>query len=134
MVTLEIKTSSHDEFVDITARVAEKIPSGLNGACLLFCPHTTAGLTVNENCDPDVRHDLLRKLDRLIDWNSPEFQHCEGNSAAHLKASLMGFSLLLPVRRGRLALGRWQGVYLCEFDGSRTRTVTIQFIQDSEQQ
>lgn len=133
MFTLDIKTSSRDEMTDITARINQLIPAGFpSGVCHVFSLHTTAGITVNENCDPDVRHDLLRKLDKMIAWNSPEFQHFEGNSAAHLKASLIGFSLMLPVKDGKLLLGRWQGVYFCEFDGPRTRTVTIQFIRDEQ--
>ena len=135
MFILEIKTSAHDEMVDITSRVEQLVPPGFgDGLCQLFCLHTTAGLTVNENCDPAVRHDLLAKLDQMIAWRSPEFRHREGNSAAHLKASLMGFALTLPVQQGKLLLGRWQGVYLCEFDGARTRTVSVQFIQDINHQ
>lgn len=131
MFSLDIKTTSRDELVDITARVNELVPQDMElGLCHIFSVHTTAGLTVNENCDPDVRYDLLRKLDRLIEWNSPEFQHFEGNSAAHLKASLMGFSQMIPVREGKLMLGRWQGLYFCEFDGPRHRTVTVQFIKN----
>jgi len=132
MFSIDVKTSSHEELVDITERIEKLIPAGFgDGICQLFCLHTTAGLTVNENCDPDVRHDILRKLDNMIPWHSPEFRHSEGNSAAHLKASLMGLSLALPVREGKLLLGRWQGVYLCEFDGARTRTISVQFIQDN---
>ena len=130
MFSLNIKTTARDEMIDITPRLAALVPPELtDGLCHVFCVHTTAGLTVNENCDPDVRHDLIRKLDRLIEWNNPEFRHFEGNSAAHLKASLMGFSQLIPVRDGKLLLGRWQGVYFCEFDGPRQRTLTVQFIE-----
>ena len=132
MFTIDIKTSARDEMVDITARINQLVPEWFQtGICHLFSLHTTGGLTVNENCDPDVRHDLIRKLNTLIHWNSPEFNHFEGNSAAHLKASLMGFALTLPVKDGQLLLGRWQGVYFCEFDGPRMRTISIQFIQDS---
>ncbi len=133
MFSLDIKTAARDEMIDITARLNELVPADMaEGICHLFCVHTTAGLTVNENCDQDVRHDLIRKLDKLIEWKSPEFQHFEGNSAAHLKASLMGFSLSLPVREDKLLLGCWQGVYFCEFDGPRHRTVTVQFISNRQ--
>ncbi|MDD3117730.1 MAG: secondary thiamine-phosphate synthase enzyme YjbQ [Victivallales bacterium] len=129
MLTLTLSTTARDEMIDITSRLAAMTPPDLTeGLCQVFCLHTTAGLTINENCDPDVRCDLIRKLDRLIAWNSPEFHHAEGNSAAHLKASLLGFSQLIPVQNGRLRLGRWQGVYFCEFDGPRQRTLTVQFI------
>lgn len=131
MFTIDIKTSSRDEMIDITSRIEQLIPADMNsGICQIFCVHTTAGITVNENCDPDVRHDIIRKLDKLIAWNSPEFRHFEGNSAAHLKSSLMGFSQMIPVNDGSLMLGRWQGIFFCEFDGPRHRTVIVQFIKN----
>ncbi len=131
MFSLNLKTSCRDEMIDITSRIDELVPPDMTeGLCHIFSVHTTAGLTVNENCDPDVRHDLIRKLDRLIEWNSPDFQHFEGNSAAHLKASMMGFSQMIPIRDGKLFLGRWQGIYFCEFDGPRHRTVTVQFMKN----
>ncbi|OQA83167.1 MAG: hypothetical protein BWY31_02962 [Lentisphaerae bacterium ADurb.Bin242] len=133
MAEIRIKTSSLCELVDITHEINAEIPPSLTcGICHLFCPHTTAGLTVNENADPDVKHDLLAKLDRLIPSTETYYRHAEGNSAAHLKASLMGFSHVLPVRSGRLVLGTWQGVYLCEFDGPRTRTVRLYFQKAEE--
>lgn len=126
MAEISIITKERNELIDITALVAAQIPSSLeSGVCFVFCGHTTAGLTVNENADPDVKHDLLKKLSSLCPEAEPYYQHEEGNSAAHLKASLMGFSLTLPVRGGRLELGTWQGIYLCEFDGPRTRNINI---------
>ena len=89
----------------------------------------TAALTVNENADPDVQHDLLAKLDALVPQHESYYRHAEGNSAAHLKSSLMGFSVTVPVRNGRLHLGTWQGIYLCEFDGPRTRRVVVTFVE-----
>ncbi len=130
MASIDIKTTSRDEMQDITAQVNALVPENMkSGICHIYCVHTTAGLTVNENCDPDVRHDLIMKLDELIKWNSPGFRHFEGNSAAHLKASLMGFSQTVPVSNGALVLGRWQGIYFCEFDGPRSRNVLVQFVR-----
>jgi secondary thiamine-phosphate synthase enzyme len=97
----------------------------VDGVCVVFIPHTTAGVTVNENFDPDVKHDLLAKLAALIPERDELFRHAEGNSDAHLKATLVGNSATLLVDGGRLVLGRWQGVYFCEFDGPRTRDVII---------
>ena len=128
---LTISTNRRDELIDITSLINRAIPRDLQcGVCLIHCPHTTAGLTVNENADPDVKHDLLAKLDALIPAHEPYYQHGEGNSAAHLKSMLTGISLSLPVVNGRLELGTWQGVYFCEFDGPRTRHVEL-FFQDA---
>ena len=108
------------------AAVAE---SGLaEGAVLVYCPHTTAGVAINENADPDVARDLLYALDRTFP-DRPEFRHQEGNSAAHLKAICVGSSVAIPVSDGKLLLGRWQGVYFCEFDGPRTRTFVVSTLQ-----
>jgi secondary thiamine-phosphate synthase enzyme len=127
---LVIRTGRRSEMVEITARVAERLRawSVADGVCLVFCPHTTAGLTLNENADPDVRRDMLQKLERLIPWNE-DYRHAEGNSAAHIKASLFGHSLQIPVRQGRLQLGVWQGIYLCEFDGPRSRRVLVSVVE-----
>ena len=122
-----VKTGRKEEFVDITDRVQEVVSkSGVSqGVCYIFIPHTTAGITINENADPDVVRDILSALDRVIPdhW---EFRHAEGNSPAHIKASLMGCSLYVLVKGGQLALGTWQGIYLCEFDGPRTRKVWVE--------
>ncbi|MDD5728390.1 MAG: secondary thiamine-phosphate synthase enzyme YjbQ [Victivallales bacterium] len=133
MKKIGIKSSKHSEMIDITRQLDSLIPAGFtSGLCHVFCPHTTAGLTVNENADPDVRRDLLAATERIVPWNDPLFRHFEGNSAAHLKASLMGFSQSIPVAEGKLCLGTWQGVYFCEFDGPRNREVRVQFFRDSD--
>lgn len=127
METLNVQTSSRTEFRDITSEVASIVArTGVKeGACLVYVPHTTAGITINENADPDVRGDIMTTLDRLVPWQC-SYQHAEGNSAAHIKASLVGSSVVIPVSGGRLIRGTWQGIYLCEFDGPRTRNVHIQ--------
>jgi len=114
--------TSRDGWAAITPQVREAIAeSGVqNGLCTVYCPHTTAGITINENADPDVVRDLIFALNKTYP-DRPEFRHAEGNSAAHLKASAMGSSVTLIVRGGRPLLGTWQGVYFCEFDGPRTR-------------
>jgi secondary thiamine-phosphate synthase enzyme len=125
---LRIQTSNHSEMIDITHLIQSSIPKDIqDGLCTIYCPHTTAGITINENADPDVRHDLLAKLNELIPWHESFYQHAEGNSAAHLKASLLGFSQTVPIKMGRLELGTWQGIYFCEFDGPRTRKVRLYF-------
>ena len=128
MKLITIQTTRRCEIVDITRLVAAQLPAGLaEGICHVFCPHTTAAVTVNENYDPDVKHDLLEKLDRLIPQQESYYKHEEGNSDAHLKAALIGFSQMIPFRNGRLELGTWQGIYFCEFDGPRSRTVRLYF-------
>jgi secondary thiamine-phosphate synthase enzyme len=126
---IEIPTHAHQEFCDVTALVQAAVgKSGVaEGICCLFCPHTTAGLTLNENWDPDVRHDLNLVLDDLAPQR-PAFRHSEGNSPAHAKSSLVGGSLTLLVSGGRLMLGSWQGVYLAEFDGPRRRRLLVKVI------
>lgn len=122
-----VVTSSRDEFVDITFDVQQMV-NELNvehGVCTVFIPHTTAGVTINENADPDVKHDILLMLGELIPWKHPKYRHREENSAAHVKASLMGSSVQVMIFRGRLQLGQWQGIYLCEFDGPRRREVWV---------
>jgi secondary thiamine-phosphate synthase enzyme len=127
---LKIRSTAREEMVDITDRV-EKITaehSGSSGMCVLFTQHTTCGLTINENADPDVKSDMLGLLKRLIPQYEPSFKHFEQNSDAHIKSSLMGSSVTVPIENGRLLLGRWQGIYLCEFDGPRERTVLVKLI------
>ncbi|NLI54173.1 MAG: YjbQ family protein [Clostridiales bacterium] len=122
-----------NSWTDVTERVKETLAeSGVtDGLCLVYCPHTTAGITINENADPDVVRDLVFALDRTYP-DRPEFRHMEGNSAAHLKASVIGSSVSIPVRNGRLLLGTWQGVYFCEFDGPRTRRYFVQLQEAKE--
>lgn len=120
MATITLNTSAREQLIDITAQVARAVEqSGVaDGVCYLLCQHTTAALTVNENADPDVKCDLLMALSRIVSDGWP-YSHAEGNSPAHVKSSLLGCQLTLPVRGGRLALGRWQGVLFAEFDGPR---------------
>ncbi len=130
--SIPVATSQHDQLVNITDEVAGTIPPGFNGMCFVFCQHTTAGLTINENADPDVVHDLLLELKRLVPWRNPGFLHGEGNSAAHLKSSLVGTDVAIPVEHGRLALGTWQGIYFCEFDGPRQRRVLVRLLANGK--
>jgi secondary thiamine-phosphate synthase enzyme len=122
----EVRTTRREELVDITGRVREAIAEapGSTAAVLVFCEHTTAAITINENADPDVGRDLLAGLARIAPRDAG-WHHAEGNSDGHLKASLVGSSVVVPVEGGRPVLGTWQGVYLCEFDGPRTRRVHV---------
>jgi secondary thiamine-phosphate synthase enzyme len=115
--------------VNITAQVERVVAqTGVqDGVCHIFVPHTTAGLTINENADPTVKSDILKSLGKIVPWND-DYDHSEGNSAAHIKASIMGASKSVFVTRGKLDLGTWQGIYLAEFDGPRTRKVWIRII------
>lgn len=126
MVRLAIETNTKSELVDITSYIQNAVDEiGLQeGICAVFVPHTTAGLTLNENWDPDVRSDILLTLGEMAPPN-PRHQHGEGNSPAHIKASLMGASTLVLVEGGQLQLGSWQGIYLAEFDGPRRRNVWV---------
>ena len=126
MPTLSIASTAREVFIDLTSDLQALVQSQgwTGGAVLLFCPHTTSGLTINEGADPDVRRDLLTTLRRLIPEHG-DYRHAEGNSDAHLKASLMGSSVLVPLEAGKLVLGTWQAVYLCEFDGPRPRRIQV---------
>lgn len=123
---LSIRTHSRSELMDITALVRDVIHKNKieNGICYVFVPHTTAGITINENADPSVRQDILVELDKLVPWQG-DYTHLEGNAAAHIKASLVGSSETIPIEKGDLALGTWQGVFFAEFDGPRRREVWI---------
>ena len=125
--TMQVQTPAHDAWVEITERVAERIRAAAfdAGAILVYVPHTTAGVTLNENADPDVVADMRRQLASMVPWTQPFYAHGEGNSAAHVKASMMGHSVTVPVSGGRMALGTWQGIHLCEFDGPRQRRVCL---------
>ena len=113
--------------VEITAEVRRAVNEAdlQRGYAIVYVPHTTAGVTINENADPDVVHDMLAQLDAMVPWSQPFYQHGEGNSAAHVKASMMGSSATVLIENGALALGRWQGVWFCEFDGPRQREVLV---------
>jgi len=128
MSTVDVISKDRSELIDITSDVESLVPKKFTkGLCHVYSGHTTAGLTLNENADPDVKTDIIGFLDKLIPWNQDGFKHFEGNSAAHVKASLMGFSLSVPVEDGKLKLGVWQNIYFCEFDGPRQRTVSVSF-------
>lgn len=126
MERFTIRTGQRSDFIDITSRVQDALArlDITEGMCHVFIPHTTAGVTINENADPSVRDDLIAILDRLVPWTGG-YRHTEGNSAAHMKATFTGFTASIPVSQGRLVLGTWQGIYFCEFDGPRNRTVLV---------
>lgn len=124
MQSFEVRTPRRVAFVDITAQVTAAAEGQSEGAVLVYVPHTTAGVTINEDADPSVRADLEMALERLVPSDLP-FTHLEGNSDAHTKASMMGSSATIPLSGGRLQLGTWQGIYLAEFDGPRTRRVLV---------
>jgi secondary thiamine-phosphate synthase enzyme len=127
MKTYSIQTDGRDGLFDITDQVREAIStSGVSqGECLVYCPHTTAGVTINENADPNVMHDLTAIFDRLVPWEAG-YRHAEGNSAAHAKSSMVGCSARVIVKGGRPVLGTWQSVFFCEFDGPRNRKFHVQ--------
>lgn len=125
MQTIKVQSHQREEMVEITREVQNLLPETGEGICILFTQHTTCGLTINENADPDVKHDMLLFLRELIPQYYKGFRHFEHNSDAHIKSSLMGSSVTIPFENGRLLLGRWQGIYLCEFDGARERKVLM---------
>ena len=124
--TFQVRTSAQTEFIDITHSVREAVKkTGVeDGICIVFIPHTTAGVTINENADPDVTSDISEALDRTVPWQA-QYRHSEGNAAAHVKASMMGSSVRVIVEDGLLRLGTWQAIYFCEFDGPRSRNVWL---------
>jgi secondary thiamine-phosphate synthase enzyme len=126
-----IHTQKRDEFVDITSFVQSFVTetSVQEGMVVVYCPHTTAGITINENADPDVTRDMIRRFDELYPWYHSMDRHSEGNTAAHMKASTVGSSVHVIVTKGQLLLGTWQGIYFCEFDGPRTRTFYTKVIE-----
>lgn len=121
-----MRTHARTEMVDITSKIQQSVKeSGIeSGICTVFVPHTTAGITINENADPDVVSDILKEVNKIVPFEDG-YLHMEGNSAAHIKASLFGFSQQIIVEGGRLILGTWQGIYFCEFDGPRNREVYV---------
>jgi secondary thiamine-phosphate synthase enzyme len=122
-----VRTLQHAQFVEITGEVQRVVTdTGIKeGVCTVFVPHTTAGITINENADPDVVADTIYALDKIVPGKDPHYRHGEGNTAAHVKASMMGHSVDVLVRASKLQFGTWQGIYLCEFDGPRTRRVWV---------
>jgi len=127
---VNVKTSSRTEFVDITTKVQKAVrESGLqSGLCMVYVPHTTAAVTINESADPSVKRDILMVLNQVVPWKA-DYRHLEGNSPAHVKSTLVGASELIMVENGRLVLGTWQGIFFCEFDGPRNRKVHLKFMQ-----
>ena len=131
MMTYNVKTRNRDELVDITGLASQAVSeSGIVcGRCLVYVPHTTAGVTINENADPSVKSDLLMALKKCVP-DTYSYTHMEGNSPAHVKASLVGASAIVIIDNGNLVLGTWQGIFFCEFDGPRNRKVYIKIISD----
>lgn len=135
MLIIKIQTRAHQEFYDLTAKISqiliEQREEALKvSAILLFSPHTTCGLTINEGADPDVASDMLNFMSQAVPWQGlgQNFKHAEGNSAAHIRTSLFGSHLVIPVDQGKIQLGRWQSIYLCEADGPRQRQIYLQWL------
>ncbi len=128
--TFQVKTSKQIELINITRSIQEVVgKSGVEeGLCFIFIPHTTAAVTINENADPSVSRDIVMELNKMVSFEGP-YQHGEGNSSAHIKASLVGSSPTLFVEFGKLVLGTWQGIFFCEFDGPRNRTVQVKVVK-----
>ena len=121
--SFDVRTGGRSEMIDVTSKVQRVISEAgvREGTVTVHVPHTTAGVTINENADPDVTHDMLAALDVAVPWRASFYQHGEGNSAAHVKSSMVGCNTAVPIHDGKMMLGTWQGVYFCEFDGPRTR-------------
>ena len=130
MQIFEVRTSTQTEFIDITRSVQEAVKkTGVkDGICIVFIPHTTAAVTINENADPSVIHDILMELNKIVPFKD-QYHHMEGNSPAHIKTSLVGCSEIVFVESGRLVLGTWQGIFFCEFDGPRNRKVHVKVVE-----
>ena len=127
---LTVKTRSRTELIDITSDVSQLVRKSGNkaGLCLLYVPHTTAAVTINESADPSVKSDILMILNQIVPWEA-NYRHMEGNSPAHVKSTMVGASELVAVENGSLVLGTWQGIFFCEFDGPRTRKIHVRFLQ-----
>jgi secondary thiamine-phosphate synthase enzyme len=125
--SLELPTTKKQEMIDVTKRIRAIVTaSGVqNGLCSVYCGHTTAAVTVNENTDPDVQTDILNALDRAVPQNEKYYKHNDGNAPSHVKAAVLGFSETFPVQGGKLGLGTWQAIYFCEFDGPRNRKLVV---------
>lgn len=130
--TVQIQSEARTEFIDITGRVQDVVRESKTqeGICYLFVPHTTAAITINENADPSVHLDIVMELNKVIPFDD-RYRHIEGNSAAHIKASIIGFSETVFIESGKLILGTWQGIYFCEFDGPRNRRLHVKVISSN---
>lgn len=128
---LTVSSREKTQLIDITNQIQDRIQARgvTSGVCHIFVPHTTAAVTINENADPAVPADMIKVLNKIIPWDM-DFRHLEGNSAAHIKSTLVGASETIAIENGKLVLGTWQGIFFCEFDGPRTRRVTIKCIKD----
>lgn len=133
MPSFKLRTKENNEMIDLTDQVQNLVSDTRvrRGTVYVYVPHTTAGITINEYADPDVVHDILKQLDAMVPTDQPFYRHAEGNSAAHVKASLMGSSITAIIHNGRMLLGRWQGIWFCEFDGPRERKVIVRIRPDS---
>ena len=127
---IKVKTKAKTELIDITSEIQGLVrSSGLDeGFCMLYVPHTTAAVTINESADPSVKTDILMMLNKIVPWEAG-YRHLEGNSSAHIKATIVGASELISIEKGNLVLGTWQGIFFCEFDGPRTRKLHVKFIK-----
>jgi len=126
---LQVRTTQHTQFIDITGEI-NKVLNDLGiqeGICYIYIPHTTAAITINESADPTVQLDIIQQLNKMVPWEG-DYKHGEGNSAAHIKASLVGNDCHVIINEGRLLLGTWQGIFFCEFDGPRNRKVYLKII------
>ena len=133
MEKINLKTTSRTELIDITDKIQKSVSGSQvkDGVCFIFCPHTTAGLTINENADPSVKSDIVNALNKLIPHNA-NYTHAEGNADSHIKSSLIGSSLSIFIEDNQLALGTWQGIYFCEGDGPRTREVWVKIMRGAK--
>lgn len=126
----QVISVKHTQMIDITNQVQEIVSESevTDGICMAYIPHTTAAITINENADPDVTKDFMMAINKIVPWED-DYYHMEGNSAAHLKASMMGFSEFIPIENGKLVLGTWQGIYFLEYDGARKRKVYVKILE-----
>ncbi len=131
LIRLNVDTTKHTQMVDITDMIRKAVADSgvMEGICTVFVPHTTAAVTINENADPDVIRDFTTEINKIVPWEDG-YRHLEGNSAAHLKASMIGFSEQIIIDDGRLVLGTWQGIWFCEYDGPRRRSVYVKLMGD----
>lgn len=131
--TEKLRTEKQTQMCEISSRVNQLIEQSavVEGICIVYSPHTTAGITINENADPDVQRDMIYEIDKIVPF-SDNYRHMEGNSAAHIKTSLTGLHIMIPIHQGRAVLGTWQGIYFCEFDGPRNRIFQVQIMKATE--